>query len=118
MAIGSINNLDFAFNETRNVQASSSASERLALMLIADACSFGGAIIDLKVLMKQLTHRSIGITYQDLILLGQYGLLNVSANHEDRCFCALPIATAAEVSQARKQLKCDWPFVRGPGTDD
>ncbi|MEJ5084827.1 hypothetical protein [Brucella pseudogrignonensis] len=118
MAIGSINNLDFALNAAKNVRSSSSASERVALILIADECSSGGAIIDLNLLMKQIDRNSIGVTHRDLLLLGQYGLLNVSDNYDGRCFCALPIATATEVSQARKQLKCDWPFVRGPGTDD
>lgn len=118
MAIGSINNLAFALNEVKQGHLSSSASERLALIIVADEASSGGAIIDLDVLKKQLTHNTVAIAYRDLLILAQYGLLRVSDNHDGRCFCALPIADHSEIQRARQFLNCHWPFVRGPGTDD
>ncbi len=115
MTIGSTANIAFAFAEANNAQSSIDATGKLLLILIADQCAPGAAVVDLLRLGQLVSVKTPSIVHRHLLILAQFGLLNVSDIHEGKTLCSLPIATWDEVSEFRREAKCDWRFIRGPG---
>lgn len=116
MTVGTSENLSFALKVARDEKSSVSAVGKLMLVLLADNCAPGAAVVSLDNLRKPLGMRSVGSVYQAAVELAQEGFLNISDDNDGHVFCAFPIATQDEVNSCRMQMKCDWRFVRGPGT--
>ena len=116
MTVGSSENLSFALKLAKDEKSSVSAAGKLMLVLLAENCAPGAAIVSLESLRKPLGMRSVGSVYQAAVELAQEGFLNISNDKEGHVFCAFPIATQDEVNSCRMQMKCDWRFVKGPGT--